>query len=331
MVMNKLKAMGILLMLAAAASSVFPAAARESRLAAFQFSFFPPIGTNGLKSAEYINGASVNLMVGVSAGEKCLVLSGFGGIVRGSATGAQIAGLWNHVSGDGAGLAAAGLTNTTKRYVGVQIAGLANASKEFAGTQVAGMVNVSGDLSGVQLAGLVNIARKVKGSQIAGLVNIAEESDWPVGLVNIVKKGEMGIGASYDLLGNALVAFRSGGRYSYGIIGVGFNHRAGNSLAIEAGYGIHIPILPWLRVSNEFKAMSISTGSSRTDLNFSWLLAPSFVLGRHFNIFGGPSLNYFMPASAETVGLVPEGVPVFAQHGSNSLYLGFQAGIQYIF
>lgn len=329
--MNKLNAMGILLMFAAAVSAVSTASARESRHSAFQFSFFPPLGTNGIKSAEYTNGASVNLMVGVSAGERSLVLSGFGSIVRGSATGAQIAGLWNHVGGDGAGLAAAGLTNTTKRYAGVQIAGLANASKDLAGMQIAGMVNVAGDLSGVQLAGLVNVARKVKGVQLAGLVNIAEESDWPVGLVNIVRKGEMGIGASYDLLGNAMVAFRSGGRCSYGIVGVGFNHRAGNSLAIEAGYGIHIPVLPWLRVSNEFKAMNISTGSSRSDLNFSWLLAPSFVPGRHFNIFGGPSLNYFMPASEETAGLVPESAPVFARHGLNSLYLGFQAGIQYIF
>lgn len=79
------------------------------------------------------------------------------------------------------------------------------------------MTGIADDVNGVQFSSLVNKARKVNGVQFATLVNIADESDFPVGLVNIIKKGERGISVTYDLLGNTLLSFRSGGKYTYGI------------------------------------------------------------------------------------------------------------------
>ncbi len=70
------------------------------------------------------------------------------------------------------------------------------------------MTGIADDVNGVQFSSLVNKARKVNGVQFATLVNIADESDFPVGLVNIIKKGERGISVTYDLLGNTLLSFR---------------------------------------------------------------------------------------------------------------------------
>ena len=39
----------------------------------------------------------------------------------------------------------------------------------------------------------------------------------------------MGVAVTYDALGSTIATFRSGGRYTYGIIGVGYNHKTENS------------------------------------------------------------------------------------------------------
>jgi hypothetical protein len=62
----------------------------------------------------------------------------------------------------------------------------------------------------LSLAGVVNIARDVEGGQI-GVVNIARSNDYPVGLVNIIKEGEMAIGSGYNETGTASLNFRSDG------------------------------------------------------------------------------------------------------------------------
>ena len=69
------------------------------------------------------------------------------------------------------------------------------------------------------------MANDVKGVQWAGLLNIARNSDVPIGLINIIKNGEMGMAVTYDGIGNAVASFRSGGKYTYGILGIGYNHK----------------------------------------------------------------------------------------------------------
>jgi hypothetical protein len=66
-----------------------------------------------------------------------------------------------------------------------------------------------GDLRGVQTAGIFNVARHVRGLQM-GIANVAGHNDYPVGIVNIIKDGEMVVGTGYNEIGSATVNFSSG-------------------------------------------------------------------------------------------------------------------------
>lgn len=286
----------------------------------FQFGLTYPLSTNGTKANEYTNGASVNLLVGVSRNENNFTLSGFSNVVSGTAKGVQFAGISNHIGKEGKGLAFAGITNITSDYRGVQFTGLLNKAE---------------DVKGVQFAGLLNIARKVNGVQFATLINIAEESDFPIGLINLIKNGEKGIAVTYDVLGNTVVSFRSGGKYTYGILGVGFNHKTGedDKMVTEAGYGAHIPVCRWFQVNNEIKATTIGSTSDNSSINVGYLLAPSFRIKTHYNLFGGVSLNYFTSKSVDAETLLPDH-DLWKKKSNDRLqqiYIGYQVGIQYIF
>ena len=257
----------------------------------------------------------------------CNIADGFKGM--------QFSGLVNYSGDNSKGVMFGGLSNNTKgRFKGVQFAGLLNTAGNVKGVQFAGLLNTAKDVKGVQFAGLVNVAEEVTGVQFAALVNVAEESDFPIGIINIIKEGEKGIALTYDMLGNAVVSFRSGGKYTYGILGVGYNHKAdGNGITTEAGYGIHIPVCKWFELNNEFKATTIGASSSLPVLNFGYLFAPSFRIGKHYNLFGGVSFNYMMSQGTDNIGLFPE-THLWTGHTEKLLqqtYIGYQAGFQFIF
>src|SRR5690606_38684099 len=77
-------------------------------------------------------------------------------------------------------------------------------------------------VNGMQIAGLVNRAGKVNGVQLAGLVNIADSSDYPLGLINLIRNGQRSIAVEGDTQGRLSVGFRSGSRVMYGIVGMGY-------------------------------------------------------------------------------------------------------------
>lgn len=319
----------------------------------FHFSILPPLSTHGSKAAEYTNGGSFSLLAGISRNERAFAFAGLGNIVREKAVGLQFATVFNRIGSEGKGLAFAGMVNTVSdSYKGVQFsaalnvsgddtkgvmfAGLTNSTRGgFSGLQLAGVVNIAENVRGVQLGGLVNIAKKVRGVQFSALVNIAQESDCPIGLVNIIKKGEKGIALTYDMLGNATISFRSGGRYTYGILGMGFNTRMRGEerLVTEAGLGAHIPVFDWFRINNELKASTVGSLSGDPTINASYLLAPSFTIWKHYNIFVGGSLNYFISRSADAASLLPTW-SLWKQSTDGhvkQLYFGYQVGIQYLF
>ena len=267
---------------------------------------------------------------------KGVQLAGITNITKGTYKGVQLAGITNIAKGTYKGVQLAGIINTTKgTYKGVQLAGLLNTTKgTYKDVQFAGLLNTSKDITGLQFAGLLNIAGKVRGVQFAGLLNIAEESDCPIGLVNIVKRGEMGIALTYDILGNGIVSFRSGGKYTYGIIGFGYNHKLSgdNKTVAEAGYGVHIPCYSWFQINNEFKVTSTAT-SDKPFLNASYSLLPSFKIKKHYNIFGGASLNYSTTTEMDNQTLFPQN-NLWKKHTDNrlqQLFIGYLVGIQYIF
>ena len=308
----------------------------QGKYVPFHFSFMPPLSSNGINASQYTNGASFSILAGMSANERNFTFASISNVIANEARGLQFAGISNYIGKQGQGVAFAGITNTTTgTYKGVQLAGITNIAKgTYKGVQLAGLLNTSKDITGLQFAGLLNIAGKVRGVQFARLLNIAEESDCPIGLVNIVKRGEMGIALTYDILGNGIVSFRSGGKYTYGIIGFGYNHKLSgdNKTVAEAGYGVHIPCYSWFQINNEFKVTSTAT-SDKPFLNASYSLLPSFKIKKHYNIFGGASLNYSTTTEMDNQTLFPQNNLWKKQTDSRlqQLFIGYLVGIQYIF
>ena len=297
--------------------ATMPAAASSddttARTSAIQFSFCPRVGTHGAFEREYINYVSVNLTVGISGGERGLAVAGLSNVVRGYAMGVQLAGISNHVQGTGRGLTVAGVVNTTRGgYQGVQIAGAANHA---------------GDVQGVQLAGLYNVAGRVRGVQI-GIVNVAESSDWTLGLVNIVRNGQMSLGLQYDAAGSVLLAFRSGGRHLYGILGAGYNHRTGG-MATEAGIGVRIPCARWLDLRQEVAASSLYASEGQAAWDVGYLFAPAFRIGRHFALAVGAGIGYQSWYSTHQPAASP--FVLWQGDGTRQVSLNLQASVEYVF
>ena len=279
-----------------------------------------------------------------------IAIAGVTNINKGSYNGIQASGVYNY-SGSGYGIAVAGVANMSKgSYNGIQVsgvynysgsgngiavAGVANMSKgSYIGLQLSGVTNIAGDVKGLQFAGVMNIAKKVKGVQFATILNIAEESDFPIAFVNIIKNGKMGVALSYDMLNNTMLSFRSGGKYTYGILGVGYNNLVndGSKIVAEAGYGIHVPITDWIEINNEFKAVSVGFSNDKICYNFSYLLAPSFTFLNHYNVFGGASFNYLNTNYVNSNVLMPKNY-FWSKDGNYNqrMYIGYQIGLQYVF
>lgn len=325
----------LVFILCALAYSTLSAQTDENKKSTFQLSFVPPLSTNGMHASEYTNQVSLNLLIGVSKNEELLTWGGLANIILNDAKGLQWAGLSNYVGNDGQGLQVAGLININKNsFSGFQLGGLANTASEMKGFQFAGLTNIAKDVTGVQIAGLVNIAKNVRGVQFSGLVNIAENSDCPIGLINIIKNGEMGVAVTYDAIGSTVASFRSGGKYTYGIIGVGYNHKTiNNSLVAEGGFGAHIPITPWFKINNELKFSTIGNDSDEPVLNGGYSLIPAFKIGKHIELFAGVGINYMETKDINNHKIFPNH-SLWKKTGSTrlqQLYVGYQFGVQYIF
>lgn len=317
---------------------------RVNKYAAFHLSFIPPLSTNGIKANEYTNAASFNLLAGISRNEDNFSFAGLSNLITNDAKGFQFAGLSNFIGNDGSGMLFSGLANITKGfYTGFQFAGLGNIVKnDMNGFQFAGLINIAKNVNGFQFAGLINKAKNVNGVQFAGIINIAENSDFPIGLINIIKNGEKGIAITYNELGSTMVTFRSGGKVTYGIIGVGYNHKVSSrAYTVEAGLGAHINCLPWLRINNELKVASFGYSNnplfadsklSNPVFHVNYSLMPAFRISRHFELFGGPSINYINARNTDSE-LIPNH-SIWKQSDSTrfqQVYVGYQAGLQYIF
>jgi hypothetical protein len=205
-------------------------------------------------------------------------------------SGVQAAGFLN-LSSTTKGVQLAGFMNGTKDSAGVQAAGFINIAKQVK-TQVAGFVNVAEVVNGAQLAGFINVAGKVKGVQVAGFINTADSSDYPIGLINIVRSGEMGIGISVDESLTSLATFRSGGRRMYGVLGAGINVKTERiRYALEAGLGVHVAITKSFRINVEGTEMTLTDFRRGSYLRSTIRIMPAVKLGKNLELFGGPSFN----------------------------------------
>lgn len=297
----------------------FASAFSQSYESAFHLSFVPPLSTHGSHAAQYTNDVSLNILAGVSKNEKAFALGGLANIITNDASGFQLAGLLNYAGNSGSGFMLSGLTNIVRN--------------DYRGFQFAGLGNIAGDVRGFQFGGVFNVAKRVSGVQFAGLVNIAESSDCPIALLNIIKDGEYGIAVTYNEIGSVMATFRSGGRITYGILGIGYNHKSKDQgFVTEGGFGAHINITKWFRLNNEIKGGNIGDFSDTDTFYANYALLPAFRLNHHFEIFGGPSINYMQTDNIENKSMFPSN-SLWKKHTDTKLqqvYIGWQVGVQFV-
>lgn len=148
----------------------------------FQLSLIPGVSTNGARASSYINQISINVLSGLSAGNRIVEIGTSNNNSQGI-RGVQIAALTNLV-----GLKTFSEHSRTEKWAlinsgfrvnasGLQAAGVANyVRNHFYGLQLAGAFNSAADsVKGVQFAGIGNTAgRDVDGAQISGIFNIGD-------------------------------------------------------------------------------------------------------------------------------------------------------------
>ena len=269
-----------------------------------------PLSTNGKTAPSDTNDFSLHLVAGVSQQENVLYIAGVSGVVIGNAYGTMVSGVSNHVGNDAKGVQVAGVLNRIKQHAsGVQIAGLANVTGGKSGAQIAGLANVTGGTSGVQIAGLlnnsgdatmqiaglINIAKKVKGVQLAGLINIAEESKYPIGVLNIIKEGEMLLGVTVDEGGNTVVALRSGGKVLYGVLGIGYNFKDREArYVLEGGIGAHLITANRFRMNAELVSTAMTSFDDGVYGKQSLRAFVGYRITPRVELFAGPTFNHLL-------------------------------------
>lgn len=327
-----------------------------------------PISSNGKHAPLDTNDLSINLIAGVSAVEKGFSFAGLSNIVRYNTYGTQVAGFSNHIlkkangvllagfantygQGNGAaiagftniahgnvnGLQFAGFANIAKNINGGQFAGFSNTAKNITASQFAGFINIAKNVKGSQFAGFINIAKKVKGAQIAGFINIADSSDYPIGIVNFIKKGEKSLGVDIDENQTTMLTFRSGGKVLYGILGVGYNLKNKDEIyAYEAGLGAHFFQSKVFRINAELTASGLESFESGEYFRSSFKVFPAVKLFKQLELFVGPSLNYTSTNSTEGLALNANHKTLRTWQNKWSSYqqtlsMGYTGGLHFIF
>ena len=265
--------------------------------------------------------------------------AGFANLAQGEVRGAQFSGFLNATGGDMNGVQFAGFTNIARNLNGNQFAGFANVAKRISASQFSGFINVAKDVNGSQFAGFINVAKKVKGAQIAGFINIAETSDCPIGIINIIKNGEKSVASTIDESQTAMLTFRSGGKHLYGIIGAGYNFKNEDEVyAFEAGFGAHFFHSQYFRLNLELTQTTLESFKYGEYFKSTLRMLPAVKVAPWLEIFGGPSFNFVTTNTAEGLALHPANeklvLHTWQSEGSDfrqSLHIGYQAGLQFVF
>nr|WP_121273079.1 hypothetical protein [Pedobacter schmidteae] len=280
------------------------------------------------------NGGLFSGFLNTYQGGENIAISGFANVSTSDIKGAQFAGFTN-IAKKVKGVQFAGFINKASSIDGPQFAGFMNLSAQNSGPQFAGFINKAKDVNGTQIAGFINIARKVKGAQFAGFINVADSSDYPIGIINLVKNGEKSLSITTDETLTTMLAFRSGGKVLYGIIGLGYNFKNSKEVyAFEAGLGAHFFQSNSFRLNAEIVGTGLENFKKGEYFKTSFRLLPALKINRHIEIFGGPTFNYINTNTTEGRTLHKKYISTWENKWGNNfqaLYVGYGGGIQYIF
>ncbi|MBK6953450.1 MAG: hypothetical protein IPH24_15815 [Crocinitomicaceae bacterium] len=216
-----------------------------------QFTFFYPIGSNGIQSPQIENNFSMNALYGVNGGVDGAEIGGLVNVNNGDVNGFQVGGIANITKGSTNGTIISGIANVvTDSSKGILIAGISNVvGDSSAGFHIAGISNtVNGTFDGGQIAGIGNLNNgAVNGFQIGGISNVTN-GDFNgfqlSGIANI----------SHGKTSGAQVGFINYAKHMNGLQ-LGFLNVAGESENV-------IPIGFLSIVKNGYHALEISAGES---------------------------------------------------------------------
>ncbi|MDD5308042.1 MAG: caspase family protein [Deltaproteobacteria bacterium] len=216
----------------------------------------------------------------------------------GHVTGIEVGGIFNISGGHISGGEVGGIFNVAGEGVsGVQVAGIFNAAgQQSRGLQLAGIYNQADDFSGLQLAGIANVATgRMHGVQL-GLVNVAEDSDAPIGLVNIIEKGMLHLDLFASETFPLSYELRTGGRYLYSVLSVSVAPQSAPvRWACGAGLGGQVPFDPFF-LNVDLVYNHVQYGLEWNDVDFMpqarlWF---GWEFARHMALFVGASYNLFV-------------------------------------
>lgn len=265
---------------------------------------------------------------------KGMQFAGFSNISKGKVAGAQFSGFLNKAT-DVQGVQLAGFANVAREVTGPQVAGFSNVARNIVGSQFSGFINTAEDVKGSQFAGFINVARKVSGVQVSGFINVADSSDYPLGIINIIRNGEKGIGISVDENETGLLSFRSGGKILYGIIAAGYNFRNKEEVyAFEAGLGAHFLNTSVFRMNAEITTQTLESFKAGEYFKSSVRLMPSLRPVPGLELFGGPAFNYVNTNTSEGRKITDKYIRSWENRWGNNfegIYIGFNAGINFLF
>ena len=311
----------------------------------YQVSLTPGLSSHGMFSSQVVNNFSLNVIGGYTAGVngvelagvfnmnqknvQKLQIAGVFNIVGNDMNGVQIAGVSNTVLGNASGVQVAGVWNSTKKMQGIQLSGVGNSSKELHGLQISGVVNHSSGKTGSQVSGLINIGGQVKGIQLSPLLNIADSCDYPIGLINIIKKGRKSFSIETDESGTASLVFRSGGKVLYGVTSIGYNPDNNSRAPYSCDVGLGISLIG----KRNFSLDAELVNRIRTDFNnqvrrlYSVKILPSLRVSGHLRFYGGPSINF--TNQAEPDGVTRGWVLSENNKNGNTFALGVTTGLRF--
>ena len=239
--------------------------------------------------------ATANVALGTVHG----VQLGVFGLAKGDIEGAQIA----TVSIGGGALEGVqlGVVNLLKGAAVGNQSGVVNvASADVRGAQV-GVVNVAhGGVEGVQI-GTTNVATgEVRGTQV-GVLNYADVSDYPVGVVSVVRRGRTSVDGWVTEAGIGMAGVRHGGRVIHNVYGAGYRVGTPSGWSFALGIGARLELSPkahidfetiayWLQRNEPFveDAQIASAGAS-----FGYALTPVF------GVFAAPTFNVLVTPDKE--------------------------------
>ncbi|HEX4514356.1 MAG TPA: hypothetical protein VH054_12490 [Polyangiaceae bacterium] len=260
----------------------------------FAIDLVPFVGFSTATRARDTRWLSIGAVGTVAREVAGLSVNGALGVTTGKLRGAQVSGAINVVAGDADGAQIAGAVNVSGDADGAQIAGAINVAANVDGTQIAGAINVAhGDVNGAQISGAINVASgRVHGLQL-GVVNIADESDAPIGLVNVIKRGRHHVDVWGSESGLFMAGGQLGGKYTHAILAVGVRPGPdGARFAVGGGIGFHVEASERLGIDVDFLHYDLSTLQSSRSVQMSQarVLFDVELLGG-VRVFAGPTFN----------------------------------------